>query len=230
MGGRLLSPGYLMADEGLADLHGIGSINAPGAVLEAGRGFEEALEKVREAAARAAGALSRALKLFKELYEGRVGQASSAVAVCGLFEAAKLLTGSSPVISSEAREVLKEILKAAWQGVRRGAHAGEVRLAARCPRAAAARMAKADSYRFGVEEVEKVTGGEGGYSYTAVPAWERFRSLEDRLRLEAELAPLMNGGHVIVLGRVKRSKALTLLSDMRGELRSANPNTLIRFE
>jgi len=227
----LLSGGYLLEVEpGPSDLHAIGSVNAPATALESERNYDEALERIREAAALAAEALSKGLELLRKLYSKRGRKVVSVVAVCGLYETAKLLSGSSPAISAEARRLLKSILEAAREGIRKGARGMRVRLAARCPRSAAQRMMKADAYRFGMDEVEKVVRVGAGYSYVAVPPRERFRSLEDRLRLEAELAPLMDGGHAIILGGVKRGRALVKVLEMAEELEEANPKTLIRFE
>ena len=230
VGGTLLSDGYsLESGKNPLKIHAVASVNVPAAALESDRNVEEALKKVRERAARAAGALSHALHLFRTLY--REEGVASIVSVCGLFEAVKFLSGSSPAVSEDSERILLRILEAVREGAGKGSEGGEVRVAAKCPKPAAQRMMKADIYRFGLEEVGRVAGRRGGgYSYLAIPPRERFRSLEDRLEIEVRVASLMNGGHLMVLPKARRTQAFEILATMVEELEKANPRTLIGFE
>lgn len=228
-GGTLLSDGYsLEFEKRFLKIHAVASINVPAAALESDRNVEETLKTVRERAAQAAGALSHALRLFRTLY--REEGVASIVSPCGLFEAVKFLSGSSPAISEESGRLLLEVLEAVREGVERGSGRGGVRVAAKCPKPAVQRMMKADIYRFGAEEVERIAGRRGGgYSYLAIPPRERFRSLKDRLEMEVKVASLMNGGHLIILPKARRTQAFETLTTMVEELEKANP-TLIGFE
>lgn len=212
-GGRILPSGYKVG-EGL--IHSIASLNIPAAVLESGRDPGETMERVRELARLASQALSKALKLYRRLYGMKV---SGAVALCGLYESARHLTGSPPSVSRESRSTMIEVIEAASQGVRRGSGGESISLVAKAPRSAARRMVKADTYRFGGKEVSRFTGVERDeYSWTPVPTWERFKSLEDRLSLEIELAGRFGGGYFMLFSKSRRARTLVKVSETMEKL------------
>ncbi len=212
--GDVVLPSGYSVDEGI--IHSISSLNIPSAVLESNRSPGETIEHVRELAQLASQAVSRALRLYRRLYGVRV---SGAVALCGLYESARHLTGSPPSVSNESRSMMMEIIEAASQGVRKGSGGEPVYLVAKAPKSAAVRMVKADSYRFGGREVSRFTGVERReYSWTPIPPWERFRSLEDRLALELEIADRFNGGYFMLFSKSRRARILEKLSEIMEDM------------
>ena len=209
-GGDLLLSGYGVRDKSPL-IHSIGTINLPGAALESRRNLDEMLEKIRERVTNLASALLEGLKLMEEIYgKNRI---KSIISFAGLMEASKYLAGSTSFISEDVISTAKIILSNLNDCVNKVSD-GKIGVAGRCPRSAAKRFLKIDSYRFGEDLLAKLVGSEM-YSYLPILGRERFKSTGDRFEADLELAPLMSSGYIISL---KFRKGLRLYKEIFSHL------------
>jgi len=219
-GGDLLLSGYGVRDKSPL-IHSIGTINLPGAALESRRNLDEMLEKIRERVTNLASALLEGLKLMEEIYgKNRI---ESIISFAGLMEASKYLAGSTSFISEDVISTAKIILSNLNDCVNKVGD-GKIGVAGRCPRSAAKRFLKIDSYRFGEDLLAKLVGSEM-YSYLPILGRERFKSTGDRFEADLELAPLMSSGYIISLNFRKGLRLYKEIFSHLERLRKVNLNT-----
>ena len=219
-GGDLLLSGYGVRDKSPL-IHSIGTINLPGAALESRRNLDEMLEKIRERVTNLASALLEGLKLMEEIYgKNRI---KSIISFAGLMEASKYLAGSTSFISEDVISTAKIILSNLNDCVNKVSD-GKIGVAGRCPRSAAKRFLKIDSYRFGEDLLAKLVGSEM-YSYLPILGRERFKSTGDRFEADLELAPLMSSGYIISLNFRKGLRLYKEIFSHLERLSKVNLNT-----
>ena len=219
-GGSILLSGYGVGDKSSL-IHSIGTINLPGAALESKRNLDEMLEKVRERVTSLALALLDGLRLMEEIYgKNRV---RSIISFAGLMEASRYLAGSTSFVSEDVISTATIILKNVDDCVDRVGD-GKIGVAGRCPRSAAKRFLKIDSYRFGEDLLAKLVGS-GMYSYLPISARERFKSIGDRFEADLELAPLMRSGYIVSLSFRRGLRIYKEIFSHLERLERLNPNT-----
>ena len=101
---------------------------------------------------------------------------------------------------------------------------GKIGVAGRCPRSAAKRFLRIDSYRFGEDLLAKLVGSDM-YSYLPISGRERFKSIGDRFEADLELAPLMRSGYIISLSFRKGLRIYKEIFSHLERLGKVNPNT-----
>jgi len=218
--GSILLSGYGVWDRS-PSIHSIGTVNLLGAALESRRNLDEMLERIGERVTNLASALLDGLKLMEEIYgKNRV---RSIISFAGLMEASKYIAGSTPTISEEVVSTAKTILKSLAECVHKVGD-GKIGVAGRCPRSAAKRFLRIDSYRFGEDLLAKLAGSEM-YSYLPISARERFKNIGDRFEADLELAPLMRSGYIVSLSFRRGLRIYREIFSHLERLEKVNPNT-----
>jgi len=218
--GSILLSGYGVWDRS-PSIHSIGTVNLLGAALESRRNLDEMLERIGERVTNLASALLDGLKLMEEVYgKNRV---RSIISFAGLMEASRYISGSTPIISEEVVSTAKTIVKSLVECVSKVGD-GKIGVAGRCPRSAAKRFLRIDSYRFGEDLLAKLAGSEM-YSYLPISARERFKNIGDRFEADLELAPLMRSGYVVSLSFRRGLRIHREIFSHLERLEKVNPNT-----
>jgi len=202
-------------------IHSIGTVNLLGAALESRRNLDEMLERVDERVTNLASALLSGLKLMEEVY-GR-NRVRSIISFSGLMEASRYIAGSASTISEDVISIAKAILKRLEECVNKVGD-GKIGVAGRCPRSAAKRFLRIDSYRFGKDLLMKLAGSET-YSYLPLSGRERFKSIGDRFEADLELAPLMRSGYIVSLSFRRGLRIYRELLSHLERLAKVNPST-----
>jgi len=218
--GSILLSGYGVWDRS-PSIHSIGTVNLLGAALESRRNLDEMLERIGERVTNLASALLDGLKLMEEIY-GK-NKVHSIISFAGLMEASRYIAGSTPTISEEVISTAKTILKSLAECVRKVGD-GKIGVAGRCPRSAAKRFLRIDSYRFGEDLLAKLAGSEM-YSYLPISAGERFKNIGDRFEADLELAPLMRSGYIVSLSFRRGLRIYREIFSHLERLGKVNPNT-----
>ena len=218
--GSILLSGYRVWDKSPL-IHSIGTVNLLGAALESRRDLDEMLERISERVTNLASALLDGLKLMEEIYgKNRV---RSIISFAGLMEASRYLAGSTSFISEDVVSTAKVILRNLDDCVNKVSD-GKIGVAGRCPRSAAKRFLRIDSYRFGEDLLAKLVGSDM-YSYLPISGRERFKSIGDRFEADLELAPLMRAGYIISLSFRKGLRIYKEIFSHLERLGKVNPNT-----
>jgi len=218
--GSILLSGYGVWDRA-PSIHSIGTVNLLGAALESRRNLDEMLERIGERVTNLVSALLDGLKLMEEVYgKNRV---RSIISFAGLMEASRYIAGSTPIISEEVVSTAKTILKSLVECVSKVGD-GKIGVAGRCPRSAAKRFLRIDSYRFGEDLLAKLAGSEM-YSYLPISARERFKNIGDRFEADLELAPLMRSGYIVSLSFRRGLRIYKEIFSHLERLEKVNPNT-----
>ena len=218
--GNIFLSGYRVWDRSPL-IHSIGTVNLLGAALESRRNLDEMLERIGERVANLASALLNGLKLMEEVY-GR-NRVRSIISFAGLMEASRYIAGSTSIISEDVISIAKTILKRLDECVNRVGD-GKIGVAGRCPRSAAKRFLRIDSYKFGADLLAKLARSEM-YSYLPISASERFKSIGDRFEADLELAPLMRAGYIMSLSFRRGLRIYKEIFSHLKMLGEVNPNT-----
>lgn len=218
--------GFLL-DHSHAEIHSIVTLNLLGIALESRGDLDLTLSKISRCMEAVISVIDNGLDLSMKIRDSN--STYSLVSISGLMEASKYLARTKSQVMEEAIEIatliLEKISSSAVQGNEK------ILLGGRCPKSAARRFKRIDTYRYGERQLSNLlVEGSEYYSTVSLPPLNNPRDFDQWVEYVRKLSSYFTGGCAINVKVQKPMRALREYLFSLSQLRKVSQRSIIFFD
>ncbi|MCX8187257.1 MAG: helix-turn-helix domain-containing protein [Nitrososphaeria archaeon] len=209
------------------EIHSIVTLNLLGMALESRGDLDLMLSKIPRYMEAVFSIIDKGLDLSMRIRGSN--STYSLISISGLMEASKYLARDKTQVIEEAVEIAATILERISELASRGS--GKIMVGGRCPKSAARRFKRIDTYRYGEKQLSNLlTDNPKSYSTVSLPPLSNLRDLDDWIEYVKKLAGYFNGGCAINIKVQKSMRTLKELLFRISGLEKVNQRSMIFFD